>query len=93
MVKTDINQRVVISLHEAWADTDEYLSQSAVENSIYDNHVKEIREAVGEKACYDISDYLASMACDAEFGGFEHGFRYGVMFMSGILKCQTEGGK
>lgn len=84
--------KVAILLHGAWSDTNEYRSQSAAENNVYDKHTKEIQDAIGEKACYDISDYLMDIACDAEISGFEHGFRYGVMFMSGILKGQVEGG-
>ena len=46
----------------------------------------EILKAVGEKASYSISDNVTDLACEAEIAGFESGLRYGIMFMSGMLK-------
>ena len=86
----DVNRKVIDSLYEAWSDADEYCKQSAIESVIYTNHVKKIAGVIGEKFRHDISDYLTDIACDAEYAGFEYGFRYGVMFMSSILPRPAE---
>lgn len=93
MVETDINQKVATLLYEAWTETKGYWKESAVENKSYKDYRASIEAILGEDAYKKSSDEIVSFACEAEEAGFQQGFRYGVMFMSGILKGQVEGGK
>ncbi|WP_279086647.1 hypothetical protein [Bacteroides acidifaciens] len=79
-------ENIMHAFYEMWVESAEYNTQSAVENEKYAKCKAEILKAVGEKASYSISDNVTDLACEAEIAGFESGLRYGIMFMSGMLK-------
>ncbi len=79
-------ESIMSSFYEMWSSSAEYNTQSAVENEKYSKCKADIIKVIGEKASYDISDNITDLACEAEIAGFESGLRYGIMFMSGILK-------
>lgn len=81
-----MEQSIIQSFYEMWVESAEYNTQSAVENEKYSKCKANILKAIGEKASYDISDNITDLACEAEIAGFENGLRYGIMFMSGMLK-------
>ena len=57
-----------------------------MENECYERNKKRVKRTVGEDIYDKISDDIIDLAYDAEMAGFDNGFRYGIMFMNGILK-------
>lgn len=78
--------KIVMPFYERWSESAEYMSQSALENEIYDECVARISEVIGKETLHDISDDIVNLANEAECEGFSNGFRYGIMFMTGVLK-------
>ncbi len=73
-------------VYDIWSESSDYAAASSLENGTYEKYDDEIRKIIGEEACHSISDSLLHLACETEYAGFEAGFRYGVLFMSDMLK-------
>lgn len=76
---------VLQTVYDLWVSSAEY-KNSALESEQYEICKNKVLEIVGESAFRKISDEIIGLACNAEIMGFDSGFRYGIMFMSGILK-------
>lgn len=81
-----MNQDIMNVVHGRWVKSESYYAQSALENGAYEKCTEKMKEIVGEKEYDRISDSVGDLACEAEIAGFNSGFRYGVLFMSGMLK-------
>lgn len=81
-----MNRDIMRAIFEKWVESGSYRKQSVLENGTYKKCTEKMKTAVS-KAEYDrISDDVGDLACEAEIAGFNSGFQYGVMFMSGLLK-------
>lgn len=72
-------------VYDLWVGSGEY-KNSALESEQYEICKNKVLEVVGESVYRKISDEIIGLACDAEIAGFNSGFRYGIMFMTGMLK-------
>lgn len=81
-----MNQDIMRAIFEQWVESENYRTQSVLENGAYSKCASKIKDAVGKEEYNRISDDVGELACDAEISGFNSGFQYGVMFMSGLLK-------
>ncbi len=81
-----MTDNILWELYELWTNSENYFKDSPLENEEYEEHVKKVTDVVGEKTYNKITDDILTLAGSAEMTGFNNGFRYGVMFMSGILK-------
>lgn len=81
-----MEKNVIQTVFELWVNSEEYKKNSALENECYERNKKGLKSAVGESIYNEISDNIMDLAYDAEMAGFDSGFRYGIMFMNGVLK-------
>ena len=79
-------ESIMSAFYDTWVGSGNYSTQSAVESEKYSRYRMKIEETIEEKVLHDISDDITNIACEAEIAGFENGVRYGIMFMSGMLK-------
>ncbi len=76
---------VLQTVYDLWVSSEEY-KNSALESEQREICESKVSEVVGESVYNKISDEIIGLACDAEIAGFDSGFRYGIMFMTGMLK-------
>lgn len=81
-----MEQSIIQSFYDVWVNSEDYQRESALENEIYEKHAGEIKKIIGEKTYCKVGDDVIGLACEAEITGFESGLRYGITFMSGMLK-------
>lgn len=81
-----MEKKVLNAIFTAWTEEENYSRSSAVENEIYKEHTNRIKDATKGMLYSKIQDDIDHLACAAEYAGFENGLRYGIMFMSGMLK-------
>lgn len=81
-----MENNVLQAVYDLWTKSEDYCKDSALENEHYEKTAENTKDVVGESAFRKISDDIINLAYNAEVSGFDNGFRYGIMFMSGILK-------
>lgn len=79
---------ILQTVYDLWVGSEEY-KNSALESEQYNICKNKVLEVVGESVYHKISDEIVGLACEAEITGFDSGFRYGIMFMTGMLKGGT----
>lgn len=77
---------VLRAVYDLWVNSEDYRKDSALENGCYVKTKEEAEGIVGKSAYNKICDEVIGLACNAEIAGFGNGFRYGIMFMTGMLK-------
>lgn len=77
---------VLQTVYDSWVNSENYRNDSSLENENYKKAKEIMKGIVGETTYNKISDEVLGLACDAEIAGFDNGFRYGIMFMNGMLK-------
>lgn len=77
---------VLQMVYGLWVNSEDYRKNSALENECYEKTKEKAKGIVGESVYNKISDEVLGLACEAELAGFDNGFRYGIMFMTGMLK-------
>lgn len=85
MAKNAIGNDVLQAIYDLWVESEEYGKSSALENERYKESTENVKGVVGDDAYHKITDDIARLGCYAEIAGFDAGFRYGIMFMSGML--------
>lgn len=83
-----ICNEILQGIYNLWTESEKYKDQSALENGTYDQQREEIIKVVGKEADHEICDFYTDAACESERAGFESGFRYGMLFASGMLDCK-----
>ncbi len=81
-----MNKHVMEAIFNIWAETEDYKRQSVLENGAYRKVLEKLHPILSREDYSRISDDVGSLACESEIIGFNNGFQYGVMFMSGLLK-------
>lgn len=81
-----MENNILETVYDLWINSENYQKNSALENECYEKRAEKIKNIVGKNMYREIGDDVIGLACDAESAGFNYGFRYGIMFMNGILK-------
>ena len=81
-----MENNVLQTVYDLWVNSEDYCKNSALENENYEKAKGIVKGIIGEDTYKKISDEVLGLAYNAEVSGFDNGFRYGVMFMSGMLK-------
>ena len=81
-----MNERFMEAILNIWVETDDYKLESVLENGAYSKVLEKLQPILNQEDYSRTSDDIGNLACKSEIMGFNSGFRYGVMFMSGMLK-------
>lgn len=81
-----MNKQVMEAIFNIWAETEDYKRQSVLENGEYSKVLEKLHPILSREDYSRTSDDVGNLAYESEIAGFNSGFRYGVMFMSGLLK-------
>lgn len=81
-----MKNNVLQTVYDLWVNSEDYCKDSVLENECYGKTKEKVKGIIGESVYNKISDEVLGLACDAEIAGFDNGFRYGIMFMTGMLK-------
>lgn len=81
-----MSKEIIMKLYQMWVDSKEYYKESSLENEIYNECTGKIKNVVGESLYHEISDSVTDLACEAEMSAFEIGLRYGILFITDMMK-------
>ncbi len=81
-----MNRQVMEAIFNIWVEDGDYKQQSVLENGAYRKVLEKLQPILNREDYNRISDDVGNLAYESEIAGFNRGFRYGVMFMRGLLK-------
>lgn len=76
-------EQIMRSFYETWVASEDYRRISVLESDRAKDYYDRIETMSGDAS---ISDECGSLICEGEYTGFKNGLKYGIAFISDMLR-------